>query len=179
MEILNDFQTSVRRALEEIDPNYEQYNGLVICGTHAPHDTEMMIEKIREAREKKRHAHLICFGHQLCAIEYARNVLGTKDATSEELNTCELHSFQVKDYHSSDPLPPPIIPCTCGTFVVRRRHEMKVGLHEGESWWSNYEVNIEFTTPPYFIAIPFHPEYQSSKQKPHPLLVEFIKQCKK
>ena len=153
MEILNDFSTSVRKALEEIDPEYEKYDGLVICGTHAPHDTEMMIEKIKEAREKKRPALLICFGHQLCAIEFARNILGIKDATSEEFGE--------------------------GTFVVKKRPVMKVGLHEGESWWSNYEVNIEFTIPPHFIAVPFHPEYQSSKEKPHPLLVSFLEYAKK
>lgn len=153
MEILNDFSTSVRKALEEIDPQYEKYDGLVICGTHAPHDTEMMIGKIKEARETKRPALLICFGHQLCAIEFARNILGIKDATSEEFGQ--------------------------GTFVVKQRPVMKIGLHEGESWWSNYEVAIEFTTPPHFIAVPFHPEYGSSLLKSHPLLVSFIKLCKK
>jgi hypothetical protein len=34
MLILNDFQTSLRRALSEIDHDYENLNGLVICGTH-------------------------------------------------------------------------------------------------------------------------------------------------
>ena len=153
MEILNDFSTSLRKALEEVDTEYEKYDGLVICGTHAPHDTEMMIEKIREARETKRPALLICFGHQLCAIEYARNVLGIKDATSEEFGR--------------------------GTFVVKKRPMMKVGLHDGESWWSNYEVDIEFTIPPHFISVPFHPEYESSKDRQHPLLIRFIDLCHK
>ena len=27
-----------------------------------------------------------------------------------------------------------------GVFVVKKRPELKVGLHDGESWWSNYEV---------------------------------------
>ena len=34
MEIINDFNTSVKKALEEIDPDYLKYKGLVICGTH-------------------------------------------------------------------------------------------------------------------------------------------------
>lgn len=153
MKILNDFSTSVRRALSEIDKNYENYRGLVICGTHNPHNVDEMIEEIRVARENKIPALLICFGHQLGAIEYARNVLGIKDATSEEFGQ--------------------------GTFVVKKRKELKVGLHEGESWWSNYDVDIDWEIPKHFISVPFHPEYQSYKGNPHPLLVKFISLCRK
>lgn len=152
MEILNDFNTSVRKALEEIDPNYESYNGLVICGTHSPHDVEMMIDKIQIAREVGRPFLGICFGHQLAAIEYARNVMGIKDATSEEFGK--------------------------GTFVVKRTGELKVGLHGGETYWNNYEVIIETKHPKYFVTAQFHPEYQSSKFSPHPMLVDFIEKCK-
>ncbi len=147
MEILNDYQVSVKRALEEIDPNYKNYKGLIICGTHSPHDVEMMIDKIKEARETGLPTLLICFGHQLGAIQWARQN-GIPDATSEEFGQ--------------------------GTFVVKKRPELKVGLHEGESWWSNYEVVIDWEIPRHFISVPFHPEYNSSIDNPHPLLVNFI-----
>lgn len=154
MQILNDFNTSVEKALDEIDPNWVNYDGLIVCGTHSPHDTESMIEKIRQARESGRPFLGICFGHQLAAIEYARNVLGIADATSEEFGK--------------------------GTFVVKKRPEgLKVGLHDGESYWNNYEVVIDWSKPPNFITCQFHPEYQSSKDKPHPLLVEFLQLCRK
>lgn len=159
MEIINDFQTSVRRALDEIDPDYMKYNGLIITGTHAPHDTEEMIEKIKEAREQWRPFLGICFGHQLACIEWARNIMRIKDATSEEIGK--------------------------GAFVVKKRPQLKVGLHNGETWWSNYEVieNIEKDfneyKPETMITTPSHPEYQSSKTRPHPLLVQFINLCKK
>ena len=157
MVILNDFSTSVRRALSEIDPNYEKYEALVVCGTHNQQNTQEMIEAIALARNMKIPALLICAGYQLGAIEYAQNVLGTKDATSEEFGK--------------------------GTFVVKKRNKMKVGLHEGESWWSNYEVDPmieeQWIKPSNWIAVPFHPEYQSSKDKPHPLLVKFIQKCKR
>lgn len=153
MIVLNDFNTSVHRALGEIDPKYLDYPGLVVCGTHSPHDTEEMIDAIKDAREDGTPALLICFGYQLGAIEYARNVLGIKDATSEEFGQ--------------------------GTWVVKKRPRMKVGLHEGESWWSNYDVDIDWEIPKHFVAVGFHPEYQSSKEKPHPLLVQFIELCKK
>ena len=158
MEIVNDFQTSVRRALSEIDPHYEQYDALVICGTHAPHDTEEMIQKIKEARVSFRPFLGICFGHQLACIEWARNIMRIEDATSQEFGE--------------------------GTFVVKKRPSLKVGLHDGETWWSNYEVigKVEKDFLDYkpltMITSAFHPEYQSSKDRPHSLLVSFIESCR-
>lgn len=154
MIILNDFDTSVKRALGEINPSFNKLNGLVVCGTHNQDNIEEMINIIADARIRKIPSLLICAGHQLGAIEYARNVLGIKDATSEEFG---------KE----------------GTWVVKKRPKMKVGLHDGESWWSNYEVAIDWEIPDHFISVPFHPEYQSSKRKPHALLVKFLNLCTK
>lgn len=156
MELINDFNTSVKKALSDVDPNWEKYNGLVVCGTHNPKDTEDVIDKIRIARETGIPMLGICFGHQLAAIEYARNVLEIKDATSEEFGK--------------------------GTFIVKKLPNLKVGLHSGESYWNNYEVDEEtmkqWNKPKHFITCQFHPEYQSSKEKPHELLVKFIELCK-
>lgn len=153
MLILNDYTTSIVKAFDEIDEHWREYEGLVIAGTHSFHDTEMMIQKIKEAREIGVPTLLICAGHQLGAIEWAR-AHGIHDATSEEFGI--------------------------GTFVVKKRPEgLKVGLHEGESWWSNYEVVINWNIPNNFISVPYHPEYQSSFEKPHPLLIKFLKNAKK
>lgn len=154
MLVLNDFNTSVQKALSEIDPKWRDYDGLIVCGTHTPLNVESMIEAIKVAREERKPFLGICFGYQLAAIEYARNVLGIKDATSEELG----------------------VP---GTPVVVKRPQMKVGLHDGESWWSNYDVTDEiqekWVADENIFAVPYHPEYQSSKDNPHPLLVSFLK----
>ena len=152
MLVLGDFSTSVRRALSEIDPKWEDYEGLVICGTHAPQDVEHEINEIRDARENKIPFLGICHGHQLTAVEYARNVRGIADACSQEWGK--------------------------GTYVVKKLPELKVGLHNGESYWHNYEVSIRWENPPHFFTAQFHPEYQSSKDKPHPLLVSFLKYAK-
>lgn len=153
MEIYNSFQTSVRRALDEIDINWPKYRGLIVCGTHTPENTEQFINKIKIARELKLPTLLICAGYQLGAIEYARNVLGVKDATSEEFGE--------------------------GTFVVKKRKDgLNVGLKDGESYWNNYEVVIEWQIPDNFFATQSHPEYQSSIDKPHPLLKSFIEYAK-
>ena len=153
MQIIGDFQTSVHKALKEIDPNYDKYDALVVCGTHRKGwDIPMILETIKEARENGTPTLLICWGHQLGAIEYARNVLGIKDATSEEFGK--------------------------GTIIVHKLPQLKVGLHDGETYWNNYEVDKDilklWKKDDNFVTCQFHPEYQSSKERPHPLLFNFI-----
>lgn len=166
MEILNDFDTSLRRALEEIDPHYEKYNALVICGTHFPSNVMEQMEIIKEYRKKKLPVLGICFGHQLAAVEYARNVLGKPQSVSEEWGVSGLSDY----------------------IVQKRPEGLKVGLHEvydtvskrwsKESFWNYYEVVNNFDSlwnkEDNFITVQWHPEYQSSKHKPHPLLVKFL-----
>lgn len=154
MEIHGKFQTSVRRALSEIDPDYENLRGLVICGSHNPtsEESERLIEKIREARENKTPFLGICYGHQLASIECARNVFGIKDATSEEWGE--------------------------GTFIVKKRKDgLNVGMREDGSHWNNYEVAIDWERPDWFFTTQSHPEYDSCKGKEHPLLIKFLKLC--
>lgn len=159
MKVLNDFNTTIKKAFSEIDPNWENYPGLVVCGTHTPHDVEDMINEIKDARTLGYPYLGICFGHQLAAIEYARNVLGVEKATSQEF----------PNYKN-------------GVVVVRKLPKLKVGLHEGETYWNNYEVDpvllSNWKKAENFITCQYHPEYQSSKENPHPLLVKFLELCK-
>lgn len=158
MNIVNDFNTSVAKAFSEVDSSWRDYNGLVVCGSHTPTNVEQTIDMIQHARENKIPFYGECFGWQLACIEYARNVIGIKNATSQE--------FETK-----------------GEFVVVKRKELKVGLHEGESWWSNYEVRPDIEKefiyrPKWYFVAPFHPSYQSSKDKPHPLIKDFLEYAK-
>lgn len=155
MLVLNTFSTTVEKALGEIDSKWRDYPGLIVCGTHSPTDVEQMLIYIKDARESGLPFLGICAGYQLASIEYARYVLGIKDATSEEFG----------------------VP---GTFIVTKRPELKVGLHDNETWWSNYDIDpqYEIQFPLNFFAVGFHPEYQSSKNRPHPLLVSFLKYAK-
>lgn len=168
MEIYGHFQTNVKRALEEIDPNYMAYNGLIICGSHDPKslDIESLLAKIWIARATGRPFLGICFGHQLAVIQYARDVLGISDATSQEFSDL-------------------------GTFVIKKRPALLVGQHPAmwldgarESFWSKYEEDAALLyryvkdKPKNFLTEPFHPEYQSCIGNPHPLLVKFLELCK-
>lgn len=154
MEIIGEYITTLEKALTEIDRNWKKYDGLIVAGTHNPKDynIEEIIQKIKEAKESGRPFLGVCWGYQVCAIEYARNVMGISDATSEEWGQ--------------------------GTFVVRRRPTLQVGLHKGESYWNNYEVVIGCSFPKNFFVTQSHPEYQSSIDNKHPLLVEFLNYAK-
>ena len=162
MELLNDFNTSVEKAFDEIDPDWRDYDGLVVCGTHTPDNWEEQIVKLKANRKRRRPTLGICFGYQLMAIEYARNVLNQPSATSEE--------FGVE-----------------GDFVVYKLPQLNVGLHGGESYWNNYAVvpglaemmNVNlFQNNPIYFGVQFHPEYQSSQSKPHIILKTFLEICK-
>lgn len=169
MKILNDFNTSVERALSEIDSHYKDLEGLIICGTHSPDPEKIvsMLQAIKEARENNIPTLGICFGIQLMAIEYAKNVWGVRDATSEEFGE--------------------------GTFIVKKLPELRVGLHGKESWWNNYAIDRQYLTGfkvKYIddivaeirdgnrIGVQYHPEYQSSMNQAHPILIEFIHRCR-
>lgn len=159
MKILGDFVTSVRRALDEIDSNWESYDGLIVAGSHSRMDDhEEILREVRDCRVAGKPFLGICAGHQIAAVEYARNVLGILDATSEEWRIT-------------------------GQFIVQKLPQLNVGLRDGETFWNNYEVVPGFEKiwrkGDNFITVQYHPEFQSSKDKPHPILVKFLEYAKR
>ncbi len=177
MEIIktdNDFTTTVEKALDEINKNWRNLPGVVVAGSHTPILVEEKIELIRKAREANLPFLGLCMGFQLMLIEYARNVLDIKDATSEEIGQ--------------------------GSPIIKKMPKLRVGLFpvgDGmESFWHNYKFNPIYTFDfrkdwklvfeqevlvvaklkenKFHIGTQFHPEYQSSKDKPHLILKEFL-----
>ena len=119
-----DFVTNVKRALDDIDSSFMDYPGIIICGTHSPDGLDEKIRMIKEAREKGIPFLGVCHGHQLACLEYCRNVLGIKDATSEEFG---------QEYGKSS------------TYVIKKLPGLRVGIQEVdgrmESFWNNYEID--------------------------------------
>lgn len=190
MEIIKsegDFVTSVEKAFDEIDIQWRSLDGVLAVGTHTPEAIEQKLEAIAEARQRGKPFLGICFGMQLAAIEYMRNKKDRKGANTEEL------SGDDEDVITKLPR------LRVGMYTVN-----SWWATQGESHWHQYALNPKFfndfagdwdlafahedpsiveimryQSHPFFVGVQFHPEYQSSKEKPHPLLVEFLKACRK
>ena len=70
--------------ISEIKNKLKGVSGILIPGGFGKRGTEGKIEAIRYAREKKIPFFGICFGMQMAIIEFARNKLNIKKATSSE-----------------------------------------------------------------------------------------------
>src|SRR6185437_3613217 len=68
---------NVAEALKDVD-------GILVPGGFGERGSQGKISAIRYARENRKPFFGICFGMQMAAIEFARNVCGIKDATSRE-----------------------------------------------------------------------------------------------
>jgi len=73
--------------ISEIKNKLKGVSGILIPGGFGKRGTEGKIEAIKYAREKKIPFFGICFGMQMAIIEFARNKLNIKKATSSEFGT--------------------------------------------------------------------------------------------
>ena len=180
----NDFDTSVLKALEEIDPEYHKYHGLLAVGSHTPVDLDFKLEKLKEARENKIPTLGICLGMQMMVIEYARNILRLQLANSTEVDPKS--KYQV--IHKLNKLRVGIKPVIWNNIKTMESHWHNYWFNNYykdrymEDWDMSFSGGIlevmRLKGHPHFLGIQFHAEYQSSKEKPHPILVEFVEQCK-
>lgn len=76
-----DFESG-KMALSELD----KFGGILVPGGFGATGVEGKIKVIQYAREKKIPYFGICYGMQLAVIEYARNVVGMKDAHTREIS---------------------------------------------------------------------------------------------
>ena len=151
----------------------------------------------------------ICLGMQTAVIEFARDVLGWRDADSGEFDPSSEH--KVIDFlpDQSDEVdkggtlrlgayPCKLVPGTktaeCyGTDMISERHRHryefnnafrseleKAGLTVGGTSPDGKIVEaVELTKNRFFIGVQFHPEFKSRPNKAHPLFVGLIKAASK
>ncbi len=129
----------------------KQYDGILVPGGFGESGIEGKIRAIQYARENKIPYFGLCYGMQLMTVEYARNVLGLKDANTTEINPKTAHPIIMilpeqreklarKDYGGSMRLgaypaklaSDTIARAAYGTDVVSERHRHR------------YEVNPEY-----------------------------------
>ncbi len=64
----------------------KKYDGVVVPGGFGSRGVEGILSAVKFARENKIPYFGLCYGMQMIVIEYARNVLGLKDANTREVN---------------------------------------------------------------------------------------------
>ncbi len=182
----------------------EKVDGILVPGGFGSRGTEGKIKAIQFAREKKIPFFGICLGLQLAVIEFARHVVGIKNATSMEFTdsgdfVVHYMSGQSKDGAKGGSMRLGAYECdfapgTLGEKIYktnkiteRHRHRLEVNneyikqltdkglVVSGKNPGLNLVEVIELKDHPYFIACQYHPEFKSRPFKPHPLFASFVK----
>ncbi len=192
---------------QNVGEKLKGYNAIVVPGGFGNRGIEGKIETIKYVRENKIPFLGICLGMQMAVIEYARNVLGIKDANSAELDektknpVIHIMEDQKEIKKKGGTMRLGSYPCVLkegslarkiyGTEKIEERHRHryeynnsykekleKAGLIcSGTSPDGNLVEIVEMKNHPYFIAGQFHPELKSRPNRPAPLFVGLIKAC--
>ena len=180
------------------------FDGVVICPGFGSRGTEGKIEAVTYCRTHDIPTFGICLGMQMMVIEFARNVLGFKDAHSAEIDPDSPH--KVIDLMESQKalsrmggtmrlgaypcelVPGSHVKAIYGTDCVRERHRHryefnnyfqqdfeKAGmLCSGRNPENQLVEIVEIPSLKWYIGTQFHPEYSSTVLDPHPLFKDFI-----
>ena len=190
---------------DELFESLKSASGIIIPGGFGKRGVEGKIKAIHYARVNKIPFLGLCLGMQLSLIEFARDVLGYKDANSTEFDENTTHPIidylpeQYKGIKMGGTMRLGDYDCelTEGTktydlyqskFIKERhRHRYEFNSKFKQDFIDNGVVFsginpqthlceiIELKDHPYFIACQFHPEFQSRPLKPHPLFDGFVK----
>ncbi len=195
---------------EHIDANtanklFENLDGILVAPGFGERGIEGKITAVQYARENNIPFLGICLGMQMAVIEFARNVLGLKDANSSEMNpetTNPVINLMENQKLLSDKggtmrlgawkcdIKPDTLAHTiykCSEIFERHRHRYEFNgeylqqienaglLATGTNPETGLVEIIEIKNHPFFIGVQYHPEYKSTVANPHPLFVSFVK----
>ena len=194
------FAKNVASKLSDLD-------GILVAPGFGSRGIDGKIEAIKFAREKQIPFFGICLGMQIATIEFARNVLGYKDAHSTEMKAYTKHPViclmeeQKSIVNKGGTMRLGSYPCALkkgskaykayGKVNVEERHRHRFEFNNeykdafekagmkcvGTNPKSGLVEIIELENHPFFVASQFHPEYKSTVMNPHPLFVGFLKAC--
>ncbi|MBC7391024.1 MAG: CTP synthase [Opitutaceae bacterium] len=182
----------------------EGMHGILVAPGFGERGFEGKINAIRFAREKKIPFFGICLGMQCAVVEFARNVLGLKDATSTEMDAntpdpvISMLEAQKKITQLGGSMRLGAYPCNLkkgtkaynvyGKSAISERHRHRYEFNN--DYLSKYESAgmiasgfnpetglvevMELKDHPFFIGVQFHPELKSTVLNPHPLFVNFV-----
>ena len=194
---------------ENVTDKLSHLDGILVAPGFGKRGIEGKIIAVAYARKNKVPFFGVCLGMQCAVIEFARNVLGWKDANSTEMEPQTTHPVidlmeeqkQIAGMGGSMRLG--TYPCKLkkGSIVEeayqkeqiserhRHRYEFnnaylddfeKAGLTATGINENQHLVEIvELPSHPWFVGVQFHPEYKSTVAKSHPLFVAFVKAAMK
>jgi CTP synthase len=180
-------------------------DALLVAPGFGHRGVEGKITAVQYARENKLPFFGICLGMQMAAIEFARNVLGKKEANSTEMNPAtpypviDLMDEQMKVTAKGGTMRLGSYPCVLEKESLAQRIYEKELIHErhrhrwefnnkyladfekagmmasGKNPDSGLVEIIELKDHPFFIGVQYHPELKSTVEQPQPIFVHFIK----
>lgn len=195
-EILNE--SNIHEKLKGMD-------GVLVAPGFGDRGIEGKIETIKYIRENKIPFFGICLGMQCAVIEFARNVIGFKDAHSYEMDqktkhpVIDLMEHQRSITKKGGTMRLGSYPCslTKGSKSYTAYGKPKINERHRHRYEFNNKFRIQFEnagmliagtypekdlveivelpTHPFFVGVQFHPELKSTVQNPHPLFVKFVK----
>lgn len=203
-----EFVDSEQITDKNVNEILKDYDGILVPGGFGNRGIEGKITAIKYARENKVPFLGICLGMQMAVVEFARNVLGLKDANSNEFSevtknpVIHIMEKQKSITEKGGTMRLGAYPCVIKNDTLafkiygeekiseRHRHRYeynnaykekfeKAGLIcSGTSPDGNLVEIIEYKDHPFFIAGQFHPEFKSRPDRPAPLFKAFIKATK-
>ena len=193
---------------ENVKEKLEGIQGIVVPGGFGNRGIEGKIETIKYARENKIPFLGICLGMQMAVVEFARNVLGLKDANSAEFSqTTQNPVIHIMEEQKSidkkgGTMRLGAYPCIIkkGTLAEKVYGKLEISERHRHRFEYNNEYKeklenaglicsgtspdgllveiVEIKDHPYFIASQFHPELKSRPNNPAPLFVNLVKAAK-
>lgn len=193
---------------ENVNEKLIGLDGLLVAPGFGFRGVEGKVIAVKYARENHLPFFGICLGMQMAAIEFARNVLGIKDADSTEMNpdtpnpVIDMMEEQKQITMKGGTMRLGSYPCEIkentlaysiyGTSVINERHRHRWEFNNkylkqfedagmiasGINPQSGLVEILELTSHPFFIGVQFHPELKSTVERPQPIFVQFIRAAK-
>ena len=188
----------------DLDAVLGDMDGILVPGGFGSRGLEGKIKAANYARTHGIPYLGICLGMQVAIIEFARNVLGLKDANSAEIDpettnpVIDIMPEQRNVQEMGGTMRLGQYPCVLnpesksyqlyGASMIyeRHRHRYEVNNDYREEF-ANHGVIFAGTSPdnhivemmeipshPWFVACQFHPEFKSRPNRPHPLFRGFV-----
>jgi CTP synthase len=182
----------------------EGAHGILVPGGFGSRGTRGMMKAAEYARARGIPYFGICYGFQWATVEYARNVCGLEGADSTEVDENAPYKviYKLRDLLGVDELggtmrlgryacelaPGSLAQKVYGTSLVYERHRHRYEFNclyeegltskgmkiSGRSPDGKFVEIAELPTHPWYLAVQFHPEFQSKPDKPHPLFASFV-----